>query len=202
MNESRAEQVSQFVHTRITRLSHTNNSSMLAAALAKLRRGIGKEPGSQPDLWEVTLDELPESLVGTDDRPSYGERAVHTALTLFALHQQGKEIKEKCMNEAGATLGGAMRQLIRRKPEREAAIKRRLIATVTSDSFEELAWHLRGLVQLLRDEEITLDYPLLAKELYRYQYPGNRDRIRLQWGRQFYWQPSEERSDKKPNDKE
>jgi CRISPR system Cascade subunit CasB len=202
MTQSLALQISQFVHARITRLSQTNNPSTIAATLAKLRRGIGKEPGSQPELWEVTLDGLPESLQGNDERPSFGERAVHTALTLFALHQQGKDIKEKCMSEPDTTLGEAIRQMIRRNPDREAAIKRRFMAAVTADSYEELVWHLRGLVQLLRAAEVKLDYPLLAKELYRYQFPGNRDRIRLHWGRQFYWQPSEERSDKKSNDKE
>lgn len=200
MNHPSGEQVRNFVHTRVSHLAHTSHQS-LAATLAMLRRGIGKEPGSLPGLWEVTLDELPESLQGTDARPSSGERAVHTALTLFALHQQGKDIKEKCMSKPGATLGGAMRQMISQNSDREEAIKRRFMVAVTADSYEELVWHLRGLVQLLRSEEVKLDYPNLARELYDYQFSEYRDRIRLQWGRQFYWQPSEERSNKKLNDK-
>ncbi|WP_019536647.1 type I-E CRISPR-associated protein Cse2/CasB [Paenibacillus ginsengihumi] len=198
MKPSKAGQISQFVQARITRLSHINNESRLAATLAKLRRGVGKEPGSLPELWEVTLDGMPESLQGNDEQPSFGERAAHTALTLFALHQQGK--KEKWMSESGATLGGAMREMIRRNSERETAITRRFLAAVTADSYEELVWHLRGLVQLLRAEDIKLDYPLLAKELFDFQYPIRRDRIRLQWGRQFYWQPPQERSDNGSND--
>lgn len=185
MNQSSGELVRNFVYTRISRLAHSNISSR-AAELAKLRRGIGKEPGSQPDLWELTLDELPESLEGTDLQPSFGERAVYTALTLFALHQQGKDIEKKCMNESGTTLGGAVRQIIRQNPGREEAIKRRFMVAVTADSYEELVWHLRGLIQLLRSEEIKLDYPNLARDLYHYQFSERRDRIRLQWGRQFY----------------
>lgn len=199
MNQSNGEQVRTFVHTRISRFAKTSNQS-LAATLARLRRGIGKEPGSQPDLWEVTLDELPESLQGTDATPSFGERAVHTALTLFSLHQQGKDINEKCMSESGSTLGGAVRDMIRQNPDREEAIKRRFMVAVTADSYEELAWHLRGLVQLLRSEEVRLDYPNLAKDLFYYQFPGNRDRIRLKWGRHFYWQPSQERVDQNSGD--
>lgn len=197
MAQSRGGQISEFVHGRITRLKHTNNQSMIAAFLAKLRRGIGKEPGSHPEIWELTIAGLPESLQGIGDQPSYGERAVHTSLTLFALHQQGKDIKTKCMSESGVALGIAMRQLIQRNPDREAAIKRRFTAAVTADSYEELVWHLRGLIQLLRAEDVKLDYPLLAKDLFRFQLPDSRDRIRLQWGRQFYHRPSEGRADNK-----
>jgi len=202
LNPSKAGKISQFVQARIARLSHIHNESMLAATLAKLRRGIGKEPGSLPELWEVTLDGLPETLQGNDDRPSFGERAVHTALTLFALHQQSKDIKEKWMCEPGASLGGAMREMIRRNPDREMAITRRFVAAVTADGYEELVWHLRGLVQLLRTEELKLDYPQLAKELFEYQYPDRRDRIRLQWGRQFYRQSAQDHSDNRSDDKE
>lgn len=194
MNRSSGGQVSDFVYTRILQLAHSDNRSPVAALLAKLRRGIGKEPGAQPELWDLVLDEMPNDIQGTDERPSYGERAVHTALTLFALHQQGRDLRDKCMNEPGAPLGGAVRLMIRQNPGREEAIKRRFTATVTSDSYEELVWHLRGLVQLFRSADIRLDYPSLARDLYYYQFSEWRDHIRLQWGRQFYRQSSAETS--------
>jgi CRISPR system Cascade subunit CasB len=181
---------------------HTTNDSMIAADLARLRRGIGKEAGGQPDTWELILDELPADLQGTGDEPSYGERAVHTALTCFALHQQSKDIKTNCMSESGISLGTAMRQMVQRNPDREAAIKRRFTAAVTADSYDELVWHLRGLVQLLRAEDIRLDYPLLAKDLYHFQFPELRDRIRLNWGRHFYYRPSETRDQNRSNHEE
>jgi len=193
LNQSNGEQIRAFVHSRISRLAQRDDQA-LAATLANLRRGIGKEPGSEPTLWEITLDGLPETLQGTGVKPSPGERAVHTTLTLFALHQQGKNIRLKCMNESGVTVGGAIRQMIRQKPEREEAIKRRFMVAVTADSYEELAWHLRGIVQLLRAEEIKLDYPNLAKNIFHFQFADYRDSIRLQWGRQLYWQPLRERS--------
>jgi CRISPR system Cascade subunit CasB len=199
MSKSKGGQISQFVYGRIKHLMHTTNQSMIAADLARLRRGIGKEPGSQPDIWELIIDELPESLQGTGERPSNGEYAVHTALTCFALHQQGKDIKTNCMSESGISLGTAMRQLIQRNPDREAAIKRRFTAALTADSYEELAWHLRGLIQLLRAEDVKLDYPLLAKDLYHFQFSELRDRIRLQWGRHFYYRPSATRHNNKSN---
>lgn len=198
MNQSRAKQVRNFVQGRVARLMHTYNRPMVNATLAKLRRGIGKPPGSLPELWDITLEGLQDSQAQQPhkgEHPRYEESAVHTALTLFALHQQGKEIKTQCMHAPDVSLGKAMRQLIRQKPEREEAIKRRFIAATTSDSYEELTWHVRGLIQLLRSEEIGLDYAKLAGELYRFQFPDNRDGIRLQWGRELYWQPSEKQAE-------
>jgi len=177
-----AKQVKAFVKQKIIQLSESRNESAVKATLAKLRRGIGKEPGSMPELWEITFDGLPEALAGKGDSPSRGERAVHTALTLFALHQQGKE---KLMSADGNSLGISMRKLIK-DDEEEKRIKRRFDAAATSASVEEFSHHLRGLVQLLKAADIPLDYPALTEDLYWFQFAEQRDAVRLRWGRDFY----------------
>lgn len=179
-------EIEKFVYSKIAELSQSINQSATTATLAKLRRGVGKEPGSQPELWEYTYHGLPESLQGKGDEPSRAERSVHSALTLFALHQQGKYIRENCMNEKGRNLGKAMRQFINLDSTKELATTRRFLTAVTSDSYEELVWHLRGLVQLLRSKDVQLDYPQLAEQLFRFQIPGSREGIRMNWGRFFY----------------
>ena len=130
-------------------------------------------------------EDLPEILVGKDEKPSYGEWAVYTTLTLFALHQQGKDLKSQCMNQEGMFLGKAVRTLIQTS-EDENRVKRRFDAAATSNSMEEIAHHLRGLIQLLKSENIPLDYPKLTEDLYRFQFPEARDNVRLMWGREFY----------------
>lgn len=105
------------------------------------------------------------------------------------------------MSESNVMLGDAVRQLIQRNSARESAIKRRFLVAVSAESFEELTWHVRGLVQLLRAEEIRLDYPQLAKELYQFQFPEARDRLRLQWGRQLY-RPSKNNVSDQNNEKQ
>lgn len=199
MAKSSADQVKRFVFERISRLFQGGEGSRYAADLAMLRRGIGKDPGSMPELWELTFNGMPENLRGKGDQPSFAERAVHTSLTLFALHQQGKD--GTCMSESNVMLGDAVRQLIQRNSARESAIKRRFLVAVSAESFEELTWHVRGLVQLLRAEEIRLDYPQLAKELYQFQFPEARDRLRLQWGRQLY-RPSKNNVSDQNNEKQ
>ena len=59
-----ANQVKAFVKRKISWLVGNNNESSARAMLAKLRRGIAKTPGSMPELWEVTLKDLPPELMG------------------------------------------------------------------------------------------------------------------------------------------
>lgn len=189
-----AKQAKAFVKSKIYRLFVSQNESTTRATLAKLRRGIGKPPGSMPELWEVTLDGLPEALCGTGDETSAGEWAVHTTLTLYALHQQGKDPRSHCMSQEGGTLGSSVRKLVKSE-EDEKRIKRRFDAVATADSPEECSHHLRGLIQLLKAEDISLDYPVLAEDLYWFQFSSVRDAIRLRWGRDFY-RRQEESDDK------
>ena len=135
--KSPAKLAGNFVRRKINQLFSSQNDTVVRAELARLRRGIGKLPGSMPELWDITMKDLPEILVGKDEKPSYGEWAVYTTLTLFALHQQGKDLKSQCMNQEGMFLGKAVRTLIQTS-EDENRVKRRFDAAATSNSMEKL----------------------------------------------------------------
>jgi len=161
------------------------NHSAEVAALARLRRGLGKQPGELLDILEFTT--APE-LVGNwrDDKPSRAEIAAHHCLTLFAMHQQSQS---QPMHRSGHRLGKALRRLVgsdQLKPENP--VVRRFAMLGTADTLDEVVHHLRGLVQLLRANTtpIPLDYGLLAKDLLAWQYPSGPARVRLRWGRDFY----------------
>lgn len=188
-------QTGAFVADRINGLKRNPNEAITRASLAKLRRGVGKAPGSVPELWVATLDGLPESLLGKGIGPSRAEFAVHAALTLFAMHQQSKDINEKCMHSReNSALGQALRKLALKDALAndlqsgvdDSRIKRRFDRVATSSNIGELSGHLRSLIQLLRDEEIPLDYCALAEDLYQYQSPEARDVVRRRWGRDYY----------------
>ena len=159
------------------------------AELAELRRGVGRQPGDLPALWGALLADMPEQLQGSNG-PSKAEWAVYTALTLFALHQQGEA--GVSMNQPGRTLGGAVRQLAEKTAAgqdwTESSVLRRFNALATADSMPEVSHYLRGMVQLFRGNEpkLKLDYPRLAVELYRFQLPDQAANVRLQWGRDLY----------------
>lgn len=91
------------------------------------------------------------------------------------------------MDRAGASLGTSVGSLVKEEND-FLRIKRRFDAAATSDSLAEFSHHLRGLIQLMRDKAIPLDYAGLASDLYFYQSRDARDSVRLRWGRDFYQQ--------------
>ncbi len=176
-----------FVWKKINTLRTSANDAKVRATLAKFRHCIGEKPGSDPDVWAETLGNLPEDLHSPNTDASKGEWAIHIAMTMFAMHQQGSDIQSDCMHRDKYTLGRAIKMLADRKGEGGAeSIKRRFNATVTSESIEEFAHHLRSMIQLLKAESIPLDYKQLTRELYLFQNPDNRDGLRLRWGQDFY----------------
>jgi len=157
------------------------------AELANLRRGIGKSPAELPEVWEITLADIPDELTlhGTGDGrvATDAEWAIHSALTLYALHQQSNS---QSVYQAGRSFATAVRSLI--TPINEEAVKRRFDAVVTAGDLAELSYYARGLIQLLKASKTSqaLDYPRLARDLYEYCYPEGRNRVRMQWGQDFY----------------
>jgi CRISPR system Cascade subunit CasB len=192
MGEQRnyAYQIKKLTQGKIDRL--LEESPWSRAMLAKLRRGIGKPPGELPELFEILFSDMPEDFYGKGNKgPSYPVWAIYTALTLFALHQQGKDrpmsVSEKKGNRnTGNSLGTAVGYLVRQDKNRESAIKRRFDAVITANEFTEFAHHARGLIQLLRAGDITLDYPCFAEDLFWYQFDETRNRVRLRWGEDYY----------------
>lgn len=184
-----AYQIRKLTQKKVERL--LAESPWSRAMLAKLRRGIGKQPGDLPELFEIVLRDLSEELYGKGNEPSYSEWAIYTALTLFALHQQGKDhpmsvVGKSEDNNTGNSLGAAVGYLVKRDRDREPAIKRRFDAVTTANEFTEFAHHARGLIQLLRAEDIALDYPCFAEDLFWYQFDEMRNRVRLRWGEDYY----------------
>jgi CRISPR system Cascade subunit CasB len=181
------KQIRTFMARRLSELLHSNQAHAVRADLAEMRRGVGKMPGEIPELWGAFLSDLPEELCGTAGRPSRAEWAIYTALTLFALHQQGNDPKTTPMHREGQTLGKAARRLAPMKDSDEfRRIERKFHIAAVSDDMEELAYRLRGLIQLMRTAQIPLDYVQLAADFYLYQIPECVSGVRLQWGREFY----------------
>lgn len=167
------------------------------AELAKLRRGIGKEPGEQPELWGILLQDMPESFLGKNG-PSREEWAIYLTITLYALHRQSQP---GSVNLPGNTLGKAVRELAEKNAAagqdwRESSILRRFNALATADSMPEVSHHLRGMIQLMRSAKggtVLLDYPQLAVDLYELQLELEGQQlaeqlphVRLRWGQDLY----------------
>ncbi|WP_308258734.1 type I-E CRISPR-associated protein Cse2/CasB [Saccharothrix obliqua] len=182
-------EVGQEVHTRILSLQEgvLANRSAAVAALARLRRGVGKPAGSVNEILQYTVSEKFAG-PGAGDAPTAAETAAHVALTLYAVHQQSQRQR---MHQRGYGLGRAVRLL---HPDDFGAVVppvlRRFQTLGTAQSLDELVHHLRGMVQLLRGQAIPLDYALLADELILWQRRGGASTVRLRWGREFYRTPA------------
>jgi CRISPR system Cascade subunit CasB len=163
------------------------------AALARLRRGAGKEIQQVPDLWgliDTSLLHTPVKEGGPSPREedlTRAEDAVHVAVTLWALHQQSRRtgMHQRHRTETPAGLGGAVRRLMPAGDIDETILKR-LVRAGHAPDLPALAVRLREIVLLLRREDIALDYALLAEQLYRWQQPGGRDTVRRAWARSFH----------------
>jgi CRISPR system Cascade subunit CasB len=154
------------------------------SALARLRRGIGRDPG-----FDYTLEhylQVPEHLLGylpaDDAQAADSEYAVHDAVTLYALHQQSRRER---MHVDGRGLGRALADLVR-KSDGPDGVRRRFAALGTASTYHESIYHLRSLVTMLRQHQIPLDYGLLASDLRTLRRPGGRARMQAAWGREFF----------------
>ena len=163
---------------------YLDNESLGRAEVAALRKGANRAPGELPEIWELTHVEVPD---GAGDAPTREEIAVHTAMTLYAVHQQSRS---ECMFVPGRGLGRAAHELVGTDEENPSA-RARFNALVTSTTVAELRHHLRNLVSLLRSRGIALDHAMLADDIVRFQRPGGAKSVRLAWARQYYSLPAD-----------
>lgn len=156
------------------------------ALRAQLRGALSREAGSVPELWALTLDGRPGYL---GDEPTRGEKAVHGALTLWALHQGSNTRPMHDTSDRPRSFASAIRIVAEGqsgdKRAEEAAIYRRFSAAVQAPTFEGLLVHLRSLVAQLEAAEIPCDYAGLAADLFTWQNPRYRTSVMRNWGRQF-----------------
>ncbi|MCL2465176.1 MAG: type I-E CRISPR-associated protein Cse2/CasB, partial [Micrococcales bacterium] len=172
-----------FVTRRVVELQrgYLADASAARAALARLRRGVGQPYGALVDLLEYEVN--PATPRPRGDAPSADEIAIHTALTLYALHQQSQD---RPMHVPRTSFGTALGVLRYRDGEENAGVIRRFQAVGTASDFPELAQHARALITLLRAAERGFDYGRFAADLVALQDPGRAGGVRLRWGRDFF----------------
>lgn len=152
------------------------------SALARLRRVIGREPGSDYTLEDYLY--VPDELLDTrhSELATDQDHAVHDAVSLYALHQQSRRER---MHVDGRGLGRAVAELAQASGGPDG-VRRRFAALGTASTYAESIHHLRGLITMLRGHQIPLDFGLLAEDLCTLRRPGGRQRVQAIWGREFF----------------
>ncbi|KOU65117.1 hypothetical protein ADK90_03150 [Streptomyces sp. XY413] len=178
-------------HIRTVQSGYLADRSDAVQALARLRRGVGRQPTETPELWGlVGVEGFHAAYLAQRRRPAgeaealRAERAAHIAVTLWAVHQQSNRSKRMHVAD-GPFVGTAVRRLM---PGGDAddPLRKRLVRAGTSSTVDVLAQRLRELVTLLRTAEVPLDYGLLAEQLDQWQRPGGPAQVRQAWGRSFH----------------
>ena len=147
------EQIKEFAEKKFRALRENPDESAVKAYLAKMRRGVGKAPGTDPDLWGILFEDLPEELTGTGGIPGRAEMALYTAFTLYAIHQQSHSLQEENAYQRGIGFGRAAGEMAAKEPDALNAVRRRFnAAAVSSDITELVAYERNGtVVQAERD---------------------------------------------------
>lgn len=141
------------------------------AALAALRRSVGREPGEVVEACRYVDPLLPPWTTGK------AEEAFYLVAGLFGWHPT---------NRTGKDLGGSFAELAaaqRAAGLEPAGVERRFVALLDADR-EDLPQHLRHAVSLLRTNGIPLDFARLLRDVLSWDHP---DRfVRRRWARSFW----------------
>ncbi len=143
------------------------------AALAALRRALGKTPGEAVEAHRYVLPWL------APDIGARREEAFYLVGALFAWHQQNWPTAEGGPGRSG--LGASLRWLAQKRES--ASIERRFVALLNSHS-DELGRHLRRIVGLLRAEDIRVDWAQLLRDVQHWDHESRY--VQRTWAR-AYW---------------
>lgn len=134
------------------------------AALARLRRGLGKKVGT-PQMY-------PHVVPYVEDGKADIQRGLLVA-ALFALHDKSAP--------RGRSMGEVFRRM--RDGSNDASLERRF-TVLLSASAEDVGGHLRHAVSLAKAKDVPVDYDRLLHDL---RYWSHADRIvQLAWARDFW----------------
>ena len=138
------------------------------AALAALRRGLGRPPGTVPEMFPYVVPHLPAR-----SHPNE-EAAYYTLAALFALHP--------CHTEQG-NMGAHLTQAA--NPGNREAVERRFVALLSAHP-DDLPESLRQTVSFLKAQEVPINWDALFYALRYWDHPEYGDRIRRAWARAFW----------------
>ena len=197
---SKKKDIEKYVSGKISRMQALSDTGNGKAYMAELRKGVGKKPGELPILFGTLLEDMPEDFMSKDGIPTKEEWACYVALTLFAWHQQGKDLKTDCMHTGDhISVGAAFREL-KLKLKRdyndsnaEERILKKLQIIITAMDTNGFSQHLRSMIKMLAQNNIKLNYALLAADIYEWQFQDSRDAVNLRWGQDFYKRSKEEK---------
>ena len=134
------------------------------AALAKLRRGLGKRMGT-PEMYPYVVPFLPKERRNED--------LYFLVASLFALHPDAAP-RGRGMGEVFRKIGGG---------DASESIEKRFVHLLSAHR-EDVADTLRQAVSLAKSKDVAVDYHQLMADLLRWDHPDRY--VQLRWAKD-YW---------------
>ncbi len=135
------------------------------AALAHLRRGLGKQPKTAMEMYPYLGQFL-------SHEPKHGyENAIFIVAALFAYYPDAP-------GNVG-NLGASLRQL---KDESDG-IEKRFVALLNAEA-EDLPYYLRQIIGLLKSKDVAVSWDQLFKDVQNWN--GDKGFVQQNWARSFW----------------
>jgi len=140
------------------------------AAMAALRRGLGKPPGTEAGMHPYILPWL------GGIRDGWQENVFYVVASLFASWHQGKL---GSFPNPPRNLGASLARL----RDESDSIEKRFIALLNSHE-DDVAQHLRHAVGLLRSKDVLIDWPQFLRDLRGWGWESRS--VQRAWARGFW----------------
>jgi len=150
---------SSFVNS-LEKLYFDNNR----AALAKLRRGLGKKEGTS-EMYRYVAPYL-------DPVKLYDKERYFLIASLFALHPK-------------PTRGVSMGKVFKAMSDNSLSVEKRFENLLSVDA-DDLGGHLRQAVSLAKSKGVSIDYHQLFYDINRWRWNHPEKYVQLQWARDFW----------------
>lgn len=137
------------------------------AALAHLRRGLGKKPGESMEMYRYV-----GRFVGEKTNRSY-DRAVFLTAALFADYWDA--------GQNAGNLGHSVKMLAQKTGS--DSIEKRFVALLDADG-EDIHYYLRQIIALLKSHAIPVNWNRLFDDITYWDYPERR--VQKRWARSFW----------------
>ncbi len=138
------------------------------AALAALRRGLGRPPGAEPQMYPYVEPWL------SGARPQWVEQAYYLVASLFAYHPE----------PGGEGNMGHHFVRLRALAEDNTALERRFVTLLAAHPDDLHRFHLRQTISFLKAKAIPVNWPQLLADLRGWGHPERY--IQHSWARSFW----------------
>ena len=162
-------------------------SGSARASLAQLRHLGRRDARAWMAAGDLVFEDWPSHTLGSPEENPRALAAVCSTLSLYAFHRRSQSAPHE------GSLGGACRALVKIDSARAKGIERRLAAVEAAPDFAGVTRSVRSLVQLLRSQDVALDYDRLARDLYLVQFPYEKDAVIRRWAQDYYLEPPKKR---------